>query len=128
MLKKIPTQYIIGIGLSLLTIPIVDGTLTLLPDIGWHFITITYVTIFVSQIIFYFLTTKFNFLGTSISFFLNFIFWTLEQVNIEKIFNKSFIYNGEYSQTCVLILGGLLWVSNKIFIEKLYELYKSMSK
>ena len=127
MLKKIPTQYLIGIGLSLLTIPIVDGTLTLLPDIGWHFITITYVTIFVSQIIFYFLTTKFNFLGTSISFFLNFIFWTLEQVNIEKIFNKSFIYNGENSKICVLILGGLLWVSNKIFIEKLYELYKSIS-
>ena len=42
MLKKTTIHYFLGLGLALLTIPIVKGTLAVLPDIGWYFITVIY--------------------------------------------------------------------------------------
>ena len=128
MLKKTTIQYLIGVGLALLTIPVVEGTLALLPDIGWHFLTVTYITILVFQIIFYYLTTNYKFGWTVLSFILNFILWTFEQVTIEKNFHDSFIYKGDNYKIGVLILGGLLWVTNKILIDKLFDLSKSINK
>jgi hypothetical protein len=128
MLKKTTIQYLIGVGLALLTIPIVEGTLAVLPDIGWHFLTVIYVTIFVLQIAFYYLTTNFKFGWTALSFILNFILWTFEQVIIEKAFHESIIYSGENWKVGAYILGGLLWVTNKILIDKLFDLNKSIHK
>jgi len=128
MLKKTTIQYLIGVGLALLTIPVVEGTLALLPDIGWHFLTVTYITILVFQIIFYYLTTNYKFGWTVLTFILNFILWTFEQVTIEKNFHDSFIYKGDNYKIGVLILGGLLWVTNKILIDKLFDLSKSINK
>ena len=128
MLKKTTIQYLIGVVLALLTIPIVEVTLAVLPDIGWHFLTVIYVTIFVLQITFYYLTTNFKFGWTVLSFILNFILWTFEQVIIEKTFHDSFIYQGENWKIGAYILGGLLWVTNKILIDKLFDLNKSIHK
>lgn len=128
MLKKTNIQYLIGVGLALLTIPIVEGTLSVLPDIGWHFLTVIYVTIFVLQIVFYYLTTNFKFGWSILSFILNFILWIFEQVIIEKTFHDSIIYKGENWNVGVYILGGLLWVTNKILIDKLFDLNKSIHK
>lgn len=128
MLKKTTIQYILGLGLALLTIPIVEGTLALLPDIGWHFMTVFYVTIFILQITFYYLTTNYKFGWTALSFIANFILWTLEQVVIEKTFHDTFIYQGENWKIGAYILGGLLWVTNKILIDQLLNLNKSINR
>jgi hypothetical protein len=128
MLKKTTIQYLLGLGLALLTIPIVEGTLAVLPDIGWHFMTVIYVTIFVLQITFYYLTTNYKFGWTALSFIVNFILWTLEQVVIEKTFHNTFIYQGESWKIGAYILGGLLWVTNKILIDQLLNLNKSINR
>ncbi|MCW2263734.1 MULTISPECIES: hypothetical protein [Sphingobacterium] len=128
MQEKITIQYLIGVGLALLIIPIVEGALAVLPNIGWHFLTVMYFTVFTLQITFYYLTTNFKFGWTVLSFILNFIFWTFEQVIIEKTFHDSIIYNGENWKLGVYILGGLLWVTNKILIDKLFDLNKSIHK
>jgi len=36
MQEKVTIQYLIGVGLALLTIPIVEGALAVLPNIGWQ--------------------------------------------------------------------------------------------
>ena len=128
MHKKTAIQYILGLGLALLTIPILEGTFAVLPDIGWHFITVFYITILVLQITFYYLTTNFKFGLTSLSFLFNFVLWLLEQVLIEKNFHDSFIYKGTNYKIGVFILGGLLWVTNKILIDKLFGFNKSIYK
>jgi hypothetical protein len=128
MLKKTTIQYLIGVGLALLIIPVVEGTLLVLPDIGWHFLTVIYITIFIFQITFYYLTTNYKFGWTALSFIMNFILWTFEQVVLEKNFHDSFIYKGDNFKIGVLILGGLLWVTNKILIDKLFDLNKSIHK
>lgn len=128
MHKKTAIQYILGLGLALLTIPILEGTFAVLPDIGWHFITVFYIIILVLQIIFYYLTTNFKFGLTSLSFLFNFVLWLLEQVLIEKNFHDSFIYKGANYKIGVFILGGLLWVTNKILIDKLFGFNKSIYK
>lgn len=120
--------YLLGLGLALLTILIVEGTLALLPDIGWHFMTVTYVTIFVLQVTFYYLTTNYKFGWTALSFIANFILWIFEQVVIEKTFHDSFIYQGENWKIGAIVLGGLLWVTNKILIDQLLSLYKSTNR
>ena len=128
MLKKTTIQYLIGVGLALLTIPVVEGTLLVFPDIGWHFLTVIYITIFIFQISFYYLTTNYKFGWTALSFIVNFILWTFEQVVIEKTFHDSFIYKGDNFKIGALILGGLFWVTNKILIDKLFDLNKSINK
>ncbi len=126
MQKEITIQYLIGIGLALLTIPVVEGTLLLLPDVGWHFLSVMYITIFALQVTFYYFTTKHNFRWTVLSFILNFVFWIFEQVIIENNFHNSFIYLGENIRIGVLILGGLLWVTNKILIDKIFKILLSI--
>ena len=128
MLKKTTIQFLIGIGLTLLTILIAEGTLALLSDIGWHALTIIYATIFVMQITFYYLTTNFKFGWTALSYILNFILWIIEQVIIEKTFHDSIIYNSEKWKVGAYILGGLLWVTNKIIIDKFFDANKSIHK
>lgn len=128
MLKKTTIQYLLGLGLALLTIPIVEGMLVILPDIGWHFLTVIYLTIFILQITFYYLTTNFKFGWTVLSFVINFIIWTIEQVVIEKNFHDSFIYQDENWKIGSYVLGGLLWVTNKILIDQLFDLNKSIKR
>ena len=128
MLKKTTIQYLLGLGLTLLTIPIIEGVLAVLPNIGWHFFTVIYLTIFILQITFYYLTTHFKFGWTVLSFVVNLIFWTFEQVILEKNFHDSFIYKGDNYKIGALILGGLLWVTNKILIDQLFNLNKSISR
>ena len=128
MLKKIVVQYLLGIGLALLLIPVSKGTLALFPNIDYEIFTVFYIAIVVFQIIFYYLTTNYKLGWTVLSFILNFILWTFEQVQIYKNFEDSFIYKENNYGTEALILGGLLWVTNKILIDKLFGLNKSINK
>lgn len=128
MLNKTIIQYLLGLGLALFTILIVEGTLLMITDIGWAVLTVIYITIFFMQITFYYLTTNFKFGWTVLSFIFNFLIWTFEQVIIEKTFSDSFIYEGENWNVGAIILGGLLWVTNKILIDKLFDVNKSIQR
>ena len=118
----------LGFGLALLTILIAQGVLTIFPSIGWNILGVLYITIFTFQIAFYYLTTNFRLSWTILSFVLNFVLWTTEQVIIERTFHDSFIYQGGDWKLGVYILGGFLWVTNKIILDKLISLKKSIHK
>ena len=126
MLKKLFIQYLLGLGLALLAIPIVEGILAVLPDIGWHFLTVIYITILILQITFYFLTTNYKFSWSTLSFIINFILWIFEQYSFEMAFQDSIIYQGENWKLGAYVLGGLFWVTNKILIDQLLSLNTSI--
>ena len=111
-MKSILFQYLLGVGLALLLMPIINGIEKILPDIGYGFLDIFYLLIFLFLTIFYFLATNFN-------------SWTAEQVALENRFHNTFIYQG--NSLIVLVLGGLLWVTNKIAIDQLLKLQKKSS-
>jgi hypothetical protein len=51
-----------------------------------------------------------------------------KQVILEKNFSESFIYKGENWKIGAYILGGILWVTNKILIDYLFSLNKSIHR
>lgn len=128
MLENTCKHYLIGLGLTLLTIAFVEAVIALFPGIGWHFLTVLYVTILVMQIIFYWLTTNYNFAWSALSFIINFILWTLELVAVEKTFPDSVIFYSGNWKIGAYMLAGLLWVTNKIIIDKFFALNKSLHK
>ncbi|HTG64762.1 MAG TPA: hypothetical protein VL859_00145 [Flavobacterium sp.] len=128
MLKKTIIQYLLGIGLALLVIPIALGTFYFFPNIGWDILIVMSISIFVFQVAFYYLTTNHNFVWTVLSFIANFGLWTFEQVSIEKNFHDNFIYQNDDYKIGVMILGAILWVTNKIIIDKIYTYNKSIDK
>ncbi len=97
------------------------------PNIGWHFLTVSYISIFVLQILFYYLTTDYVIKWQVFSFIINFILWTFEQVQIEKYYQDTFIYKNQ-SKIVVCLLGGFLWVTNKILIEIFLKKVKLLTK
>lgn len=61
------------------------------------------------------------------STFKPYYFWgslQAEQVNLEKTFHDSFIYQSKDTGFMVLIIGGLLWTINKLLIDKILGLFK----
>jgi hypothetical protein len=125
MLKNTAIQYIIGFGFTILLIPIIEATIHFFPNISWkHASVILIFTALIFQILFYYLTTHYNFGWTALSFIINVILWTVEQVVIEKNFHDELLHHSNE----LLILGGLLWVTNKILIDKIFELNKSTTK
>ncbi len=120
MQKTIKTASIhfgLAIAFAISTAALTDLTTFLPIDIGWHFLTVLYILIVLGQIIFYFLTTYTNNWLTILSFILNFVLWVAEQVNLESFFQDTFFYQGKNMRYAVIILGGLLWAINKLFID-----------
>jgi hypothetical protein len=79
-------------------------------------------------LIHYHLTNLFRFILTILSFFVNFVIWTAEQVNLESTFHYTpFYQSGDYKYLIVL-LGTFLWVTNKIIIDFLFILFKAQTK
>lgn len=124
-MKTIISQYILVIGLTLTLKGITLGTERLFPDIGWHILSIAYLTLFALQVTFYYLTTNFKIGWTISSFIINFILWTIELVVLEKSFHNTWIYQD--SKIASIVLGGILWATNKILLDKLFLLNKSMT-
>lgn len=76
----------------------------------------------------YYLTNVFRFTLTILSFFLNFILWTAEQVNIESAFHYTPLYQSEDYKYLVVLLGAFLWVTNKIIIDFIFIQFKVQIK
>jgi hypothetical protein len=127
MQKTIKTASIhfgLAIAFAISTAALTDLTSFLPIDIGWHFLTVLYILIVLGQIIFYFLTTYTNNWLTILSFILNFVLWVAEQVNLESFFQDTFFYQDKNMRYAVIILGGLLWAINKLFIDRLFIVFK----
>ena len=123
-IKSVLIHFGIAIAFAVMTAALTDLT-TLLPiDIGWHILTVLYVSIVLGLIAFYFLTTYINIWLTILSFILNFILWVAEQVNLERIFHDTFFYQDNNFSYAVIVLGGLLWAINKLIIDRLFILLK----
>jgi hypothetical protein len=121
-MKTISAQYILGLTLGLLLMPITVGLLKILPDIGWHFLTLAYIIILLFQQIFYYLTTEQRLRWTIVNYIINFVIWTAELVTLEKIFGETGLYNAELSSYYLPVMGGLLWTTNKLIIDRLFRL------
>ncbi|MBP7810590.1 MAG: hypothetical protein KA163_14955 [Bacteroidia bacterium] len=76
----------------------------------------------------YHLTNLFKFSLTILSFFLNFILWTAEQVNLESTYHDTPFYQSDDYRLLVVLLGTLLWATNKIIIDWTFVLFKAKPK
>ena len=79
--------------------------------------TVIYTLILLLQLTFYGLTTNFKLGRTTMSFVLNFILWTFEQVGSEMIFRDTWFYQESGLQ--VIFYGATLWATNKLVLDKL---------
>lgn len=125
-MKTITAQYIIGLTLGLLLVPVNNGLLEVLPNIGWHFLTLLYILILLFQVLYYFLTSKQRISWTIVNFFLNFILWTAELVFLEKNFGTTYLYNSSLNAYYLSVMGGLLWTTNKVILDYFFGLTKKI--
>jgi hypothetical protein len=122
-LNKIVLHFGLAIVLAII-IHLLTALTGLIPDIGYGILTFIYIFIITGLIIYYHLTTYFNIGLTILNFVLNFILWVAEQVNIESTYHDTAFYqNGDF-HILVVILGGLLWATNKILIDGIIMLFK----
>lgn len=117
-------QYILAIGLALLTLPLGYFFVLLKNNLGWNFQTIAFIALFFLQAFYYYITTNLNVGFSILSFIFNFILWVPEQVLIGHALDHIFIYQGHLVGGAVI--GGLLWASNKIFIDLLFSMNKKI--
>ena len=125
-MKTITAQYIIGLTLGFLLVPVNNGLLEVLPNIGWHFLTLLYILILLFQVLYYFLTSKQRVSWTIVNFFLNFILWTAEFVFLEKNFGTTYLYNSSLNGYYLSVMGGLLWTTNKVTLDYFFGLTKKI--
>ena len=90
----------------------------ILPELGWHILTVLYFTTLILQLTFYYLTTNFEIGLTVVSFIINFILWILEQVGLYNALHESWLYQN--LSVGPILLGGLLWASNKMLIDYVF--------
>jgi hypothetical protein len=92
---------------------------------------ITYFYLFLilaGLLIHYYLTTLFRLTLTSFSFIINFILWSVEQINIESVFHDTSLYQSDNYKFFVVMLGTFLWATNKIIIDFFFILFRSEPK
>lgn len=129
MLKNTIIQYIIGILPALLISPIIKGIVLLFPDISWKLLVMfIIITVFIFQILFYYLTSIRNNLWTIRSFITNYFLWVIELSFINYILSDSNTSWDRDYDGVIFILFGILWVTNKILIDNLLGLHNFIGK
>ena len=113
-----------NIGLAIILSLAVIGCVNLMSTymieyLGWHLLTVMYLLIVLSLIFHYYKTSYHKPIWiVVISFIINFVVWVTEQVNIESMFQASWLYND--NKVGAFMLGGLLWAINKFVIDFIY--------
>ena len=123
--KKILIHLGLASAFAISTLALTDLIGLVFPDIGYHFLTVLYILIISAQILFYYATTYNNVWLTILSFILNYILTTAEQVNIEHKFHDTPFYQGEDFRYGVIVLCGLLWGTNKLLLDRLFIFLKA---
>ena len=115
--------YLLNYGYSIvLTIALI--IFSLIPFVGYFYMFCIIGALLYS----YHLTNLFKYSLTILSFFLNFIAWTAEQVTIESNYHHTQFYQSQNYNYLVVLLGTLLWVTNKIVIDFVFILFKATPK
>ena len=94
-------------------------SITLGPVIYFFYLLLAPLTL----ILYYYLTTKFTLVLTTISFFINFIIWSVELVYLERNFHNSALYQEKFYFFAILLFA-LLWTVNKLFLDFLFGIFK----
>lgn len=118
---------LIQFGLAIIIVVVIISLTSLLKTLPIDFgtiLTLFYLLVVFGQILFYFFTTYCTFIYTIIHFILNFIFWVAQQVQLEKIFQDSFLYENEKYSFIIFIFSGFLWAFNKVIIDKILKFMK----
>ena len=102
---------------------------TVFSFMGYGVFLFVYILIGVGLFYFYRLTTIFYRGLTILSFFLNFVLWTIEQVITEDKFHNSVIYQDEeIGRIFILAYGALLLSVNKLILDEIFILFKAKIK
>lgn len=123
-LRKLIIHFVLSIIFAFSTLIFTDFSILVFPGIGWGFLTIFYILIILTQILFYILTSYTKTWITLLSFILNFVLWVFEQVNLERYFQDSFFYQDNNFRYGVIVLGGLLWAINKLILDRIFIIFK----
>lgn len=125
MANNLKPNILLHFGLSILLVILILSftylTEKIFTNIGYGLLTVLYILILIAQILYYFLTSYTKWGLTILSFVLNFIIWVAEQVNLERTFEYSAFYQDDDFGIKVTLLGGLLWATNKLLLDKLFE-------
>lgn len=91
---------------------------------GYAALTITYVLIIIGLVQFYKLTTVTKGWWTVLSFVLNFILWTAEQVNFEQAFHNTALYQDDIvSPIFIVSFAAILFAINKAVIDGVFMVF-----
>jgi predicted neutral ceramidase superfamily lipid hydrolase len=118
-MNKITLHYLLSLVLVVLVF-ISCFLLEMIPSVGYEILTYIYISILLGLFYYYFLTTYLKVGLTILSFTLNFILWVAEQVSLSSQFHDTFLYQNDNFRVTVVILGGLLWATNKLLLDKLF--------
>lgn len=104
--------------------------LSLFSFLGYGAFAFSYLLIIGGLVLFYKLTSSFiDKKWVFISFGINFIFWVIEQILIEKEFSKTIVYQDEkISIIFVLTLGAFLFAINKSILDEILILFGAKIK
>ena len=121
--KNILLNYASVIAVTIIFILVVE--IVQMTDFFYHFHLFF---ILFGLLLHYHLTNQHRFILTVLSFFLNFIAWTAEQVNIESTFHNTPLYQSQDNRFFVVILGAFLWATNKVILDFIFGLFKATTK
>jgi hypothetical protein len=122
-IKNILLHYGCAILLTIILILIIKVTTEI------SFLGAFYVFYILAGLLFYYDLMNFHkFILTVVGFFLNFIIWTAEQVNLESYFHNTVLYQTKDYYFLVIFLGAFLWASNKLIIDFIFSFFKAARK
>jgi hypothetical protein len=122
-IKNILLHYSCAILLTIILILIIKVTTEI------SFLGAFYMFYILAGLLFYYDLMNFHkFVLTVVGFFLNFIIWTAEQVNLESYFHNTVLYQTKDYYFLVVFLGAFLWASNKLIIDFIFSFFKAARK
>jgi hypothetical protein len=124
-MRKIAIHYVLAIALGLIVF-LLSYVLMLIPGIGYGVFTVVFALIFFAQGTFYRLTFVHSTVWSTASFVLNFILWTTEFVQLEHLLDDTsmhrLLYHNDSYYWLRFVLGGLLWSTNKLVLDKVIDM------
>ena len=122
--SNIIRHFILALLLAMIVLSLSWTTFKILPSLGYGILLIVYIMIIGALVYFYNLMTYFSFSKSLLHFILNFILWCAEQVLLSTNFEKSFLYQDENYKILIIILGAILWTTNKLLLDILFRMVK----
>ena len=122
--SNIIRHFVLSLLFAMIVLSLSWTMFKLFPSLGYGILLIVYIMIIGAQIYFYNLMTYFSFSKSLLHFILNFILWCVEQVLVSTNFEKSFLYQDENYKFLIIILGAILWATNKLLLDILFRMVK----